>query len=46
SQALAAAVTEVLASPRYAEAASRAGATAADVVDPVRVCHEALTPSA
>lgn len=41
---LAAAVTEVLSSPRYAAAAKRAGATAADVADPVRVCHEALTP--
>ncbi|WP_123026167.1 glycosyltransferase [Mycolicibacterium stellerae] len=46
AKGLAAAATEVLASPRYAEAARRAGATAADVVDPVRVCHEALTPSA
>ena len=46
SAALASAVTEVLSSPRYAEAARRAGATAADVTDPVRVCHEALTPSA
>jgi UDP:flavonoid glycosyltransferase YjiC (YdhE family) len=44
--ALAAAVSEVLASPRYAEAARRAGATLADVADPVQVCHEALTPSA
>jgi UDP:flavonoid glycosyltransferase YjiC (YdhE family) len=44
--ALAAAVTEVLSSPRYAEAARRAGATVADVADPVRVCHEALAPSA
>jgi UDP:flavonoid glycosyltransferase YjiC (YdhE family) len=44
--ALAAAVTEVLSSPRYAEAAKAAGATAADVADPVRVCHEALAPSA
>ncbi|MGZ6777566.1 MAG: glycosyltransferase [Mycobacterium sp.] len=40
--ALAAAVTEVLSSPRYAEAARRAGATAPDVADPVRVCHDAL----
>ena len=45
-EALAAAVTEVLSSPRYAEAARTAGATAADVADPVRVCHEALAPSA
>jgi UDP:flavonoid glycosyltransferase YjiC (YdhE family) len=44
--ALAAAVGEVLSSPRYTEAAKRAGATATDVADPVRVCHEALTPSA
>lgn len=44
--ALAAAVTEVLSSPRYAEAAKRAGATVAEVTDPVRVCHEALAPSA
>src|SRR6185312_7369485 len=44
--ALAMAVTEVLSSPRYAEAARAAGATAADVEDPVRVCHDALAPSA
>jgi UDP:flavonoid glycosyltransferase YjiC (YdhE family) len=40
--ALAAAVAEVLSSPRYREAARRAGASVADVADPVRVCHEAL----
>jgi UDP:flavonoid glycosyltransferase YjiC (YdhE family) len=44
--ALASAVTEVLSSPRYAEAARRARASVADVADPVRVCHEALAPSA
>ena len=44
--ALAAAVTEVLSSPDYAQAARKAGATAADVEDPVRVCHEAVAPSA
>jgi UDP:flavonoid glycosyltransferase YjiC (YdhE family) len=44
--ALTAAVLEVLSSPRYAEAARRAGTTAADVADPVRVCHEALAASA
>ena len=44
--ALVTAVTEVLSSPRYAEAARRAGATASDVADPVRVCHDALAPSA
>jgi UDP:flavonoid glycosyltransferase YjiC (YdhE family) len=43
---LTAAVTAVLSSPRYAEAARTAGASAADVSDPVRVCHEALAPSA
>jgi UDP:flavonoid glycosyltransferase YjiC (YdhE family) len=43
---LAAAVTEVLSSPQYAVAARTAGATAANVADPVRVCHEALAPSA
>jgi UDP:flavonoid glycosyltransferase YjiC (YdhE family) len=46
ADALAAAVTEVLSSPRFAEAAKRAGAGVADVADPVRVCHDALTPSA
>jgi UDP:flavonoid glycosyltransferase YjiC (YdhE family) len=44
--ALAAAVGEVLSSPRYAAAAREAGATIADVRDPVRVCHEALAASA
>ena len=43
---LAAAVGEVLSSPRYREAARRAGASIAQVADPVRVCHEALAPSA
>jgi UDP:flavonoid glycosyltransferase YjiC (YdhE family) len=42
---LATAVGEVLSSPRYREAARRAGATVADVEDPVRVCHEALARS-
>jgi UDP:flavonoid glycosyltransferase YjiC (YdhE family) len=46
AEALSAAVTEVLSTPRYAQAARRAGATAADVADPVRACHEALAPSA
>jgi UDP:flavonoid glycosyltransferase YjiC (YdhE family) len=41
-EALAAAVGAVLAAPRYREAARRAGATAAQVTDPVRVCHRAL----
>nr|WP_090344215.1 glycosyltransferase [Mycolicibacterium malmesburyense]CRL75545.1 UDP-glucuronosyl/UDP-glucosyltransferase [Mycolicibacterium malmesburyense] len=40
------AVREVLGAPRYRDAARRAGATAADVEDPVRVCHEALPASA
>jgi UDP:flavonoid glycosyltransferase YjiC (YdhE family) len=43
--ALAAAVGEVLSSPRYREAAQRAGASVADVADPVRVCQEALARS-
>ncbi|GFG49595.1 glycosyl transferase [Mycolicibacterium agri] len=40
--ALAEAVIDVLAAPRYAEAAKRAGASVADVADPVRVCHDAM----
>jgi UDP:flavonoid glycosyltransferase YjiC (YdhE family) len=44
--ALAVAVGEVLSSPRYREAARRAGASIVDVADPVRVCHDALTRSA
>jgi UDP:flavonoid glycosyltransferase YjiC (YdhE family) len=43
--ALADAVGEVLSSPRYREAAQRAGASVADVADPVRVCQEALARS-
>jgi UDP:flavonoid glycosyltransferase YjiC (YdhE family) len=46
AEALAAAVSEVLSSPRYREAARRAGESIAEVEDPVRVCHEALAPSA
>ena len=42
AEALAAEVGEVLSSPRYREAARRAGASIAEVADPVRVCHEAL----
>lgn len=38
---LAAAVDQVLSSPRYREAARTAGASLAGVADPVRVCHEA-----
>jgi UDP:flavonoid glycosyltransferase YjiC (YdhE family) len=45
-EALASAARTVLATPQYAEAAQSAGATATDVADPVRVCHEALAPSA
>jgi UDP:flavonoid glycosyltransferase YjiC (YdhE family) len=40
--ALAGAVGEVLGSPGHREAARRAGATAAQVSDPVQVCHRAL----
>nr|WP_090274705.1 nucleotide disphospho-sugar-binding domain-containing protein [Mycolicibacterium komanii]CRL67644.1 UDP-glucuronosyl/UDP-glucosyltransferase [Mycolicibacterium komanii] len=42
AEALARAVREVLDTPRYRDAARRAGATVAGVEDPVRVCHEAL----
>ena len=41
-EALAAAAGEVLAMPSYRDAARRAAASAAEVADPVRVCHEAL----
>lgn len=44
--ALAAAVGEVLSSPRYREAAAKAGASIHEVADPVRVCQEALAASA
>jgi UDP:flavonoid glycosyltransferase YjiC (YdhE family) len=46
SESLVAAVTEVLSTPRYREAALLAGVGVAEVEDPVRVCHEALAPSA
>lgn len=46
ADALAASVRDVLGSARYREAAVRAGASAAGVADPVRVCHDALGPSA
>ncbi|MCB0923546.1 MAG: glycosyl transferase [Mycobacterium sp.] len=39
--ALADAVNEVLAGPRYRESARRAGESILGVADPVRVCHEA-----
>jgi UDP:flavonoid glycosyltransferase YjiC (YdhE family) len=45
SESLVAAVGEVLSTPRYREAARRAGATIAGAQDPVRVCHEALARS-
>ncbi|MGV9800620.1 glycosyltransferase [Mycobacterium sp. NPDC003449] len=41
--ALTSAVGTVLGSPGYREAAERAGASVADVADPVRVCHDALS---
>jgi len=44
--ALAATTREVLGSPSYREAAVRAGASIAQVADPVRVCHEAVGASA
>lgn len=40
--ALAGAVADVLATPGYRDAAQRAAAGAADVADPVQVCHQAL----
>lgn len=43
---LATAVRQVLAEPGYRTAARRAGASVAEVADPVRVCQEALTPTA
>ena len=42
AEALVAEVTEVLSTPRYRDAARRAAAGAADVADPVQVCHDAL----
>jgi UDP:flavonoid glycosyltransferase YjiC (YdhE family) len=45
AESLAAAVGEVLSTPRYRQAAERAGASITEVEDPVRVCHEALAPS-
>jgi UDP:flavonoid glycosyltransferase YjiC (YdhE family) len=45
AEALVAGVAEVLSSPRYREAARRAGETIAEVADPVRVCHEAMQPA-
>ncbi|WP_197381020.1 glycosyltransferase [Mycolicibacterium mengxianglii] len=42
AEALRTAVREVLAAPRYRDAAVAAGATAARVEDPVRVCENAL----
>ncbi len=41
-EVLATEVAEVLASPRYRDAARRASAGVADVADPVRVCQDAL----
>jgi UDP:flavonoid glycosyltransferase YjiC (YdhE family) len=45
-EALTDAVGEVLASPDFRAAARRAAAEVAGIADPVRVCHEALAPSA
>lgn len=46
AEALATAVGRVLSSPGFGEAARRAAASAAEVADPVRVCHDALAPRA
>ena len=45
-EALTAAVGEVIGSPRFREAARRAGDDVRGITDPVRVCHEALASSA
>jgi UDP:flavonoid glycosyltransferase YjiC (YdhE family) len=45
-EALTAAVGEVLASSDFRAAARRAATEVAGIADPVRVCHEALAPSA
>src|SRR5579875_319056 len=42
-EALASAVADVLARPGYRAAAQRAAAGAAEVADPVQVCHQALS---
>jgi UDP:flavonoid glycosyltransferase YjiC (YdhE family) len=42
AEALVAEVGEVLSSPRYREAARRAGESIGQVTDPVRVCHESV----
>jgi UDP:flavonoid glycosyltransferase YjiC (YdhE family) len=45
AESLVAAVGEVLSTPRYREAARRAGDSGADVEDPVRMCHVAVDSS-
>jgi UDP:flavonoid glycosyltransferase YjiC (YdhE family) len=45
AEALGAAVREVLAVPKYRDAAAAAAATAGQVADPVRVCQDALAVS-
>jgi UDP:flavonoid glycosyltransferase YjiC (YdhE family) len=45
AEALVGAVDEVLSAPTYREAAQRAAASATEVADPVRVCHDALAPA-
>lgn len=45
ADALTDAVGEVLGSAKYRQAAQRAGASVDGVVDPVRVCHDALAPA-
>jgi UDP:flavonoid glycosyltransferase YjiC (YdhE family) len=44
-EALTGAVADVLATSAYRAAAQRAAAGAADVADPVQVCHQALVPA-
>jgi UDP:flavonoid glycosyltransferase YjiC (YdhE family) len=45
-EALTAAVGEMISTPRFRDAARRAGDDVSGVADPVRVCHEALAASA
>jgi UDP:flavonoid glycosyltransferase YjiC (YdhE family) len=43
AEALVSAVEEVLSTPSYRKAAQRAAASVANVADPVRVCHDAVS---
>ena len=45
AEALVGAVDAVLSTPSYGDAAQRASAGIAEVVDPVQVCRQALAPA-